>query len=96
MATIIDLSAERRKRCGTTFAFDLASPWTYLASASVADDFPDALWVPALGDEPRDRAAAERAAHELGVRFAWPRQGVPDGIAAGRAATLAAEHGRAK
>jgi 2-hydroxychromene-2-carboxylate isomerase len=98
MGQVIELAQFRRRQAGTVFAFDLASPWTYLAADAVAEDFPDARWVPALGDhehldEYRDRA--ERAARSLGVRFLWPDV-QPAGRAANRAAALAAEHGRAQ
>ena len=97
MGTIIDLQSARRRREGTTFAFDLASPWTYLAAHAVTARFADARWVPALsppeaGDEDE---RAERVARELGLRFAVPRRR-PEGLAAARAARHAAEHGRAK
>jgi hypothetical protein len=96
MATIIDLDVVRRRRAGTTFTFDLASPWTYLATAAVAEDFPGARWIPALAGRAIDRGRAERAAAELRVRFAWPERGVPDGTAAARAAAYADEQGRGR
>jgi 2-hydroxychromene-2-carboxylate isomerase len=97
MGQVIQLATVRRRRAGTVFAFDLASPWTYLAAGAVAEDFPDAGWVPARSerDETHDRLRAERAARSLGVRFAWPAER-PTGDAANRAASLAAEHGRAR
>ena len=98
MGTIIDLQSARRRRQGPTFAFDLASPWTYLAADAVAERFPEARWVPALAALARraDRRRVERAAAEQGVRFAWPTAARPDGTAAARAAAYAAEHGRAQ
>jgi 2-hydroxychromene-2-carboxylate isomerase len=96
MGTIIDLEAARRRRRGTTFAFDLASPWTYLAAHAVTADFPDAEWVPAAGAAAPYRAAVEAAAEALELRFAWPKRGVPEGTAANRAAAFAAEHGVAR
>ena len=96
MGQVIELAQARRRRAGTVFAFDLASPWTYLAAAAVTDDFPDAVWVPALGVRPdEDRGDAEYAADRLGVRFLWPDVR-PAGRAAARAASLAAEHGKAR
>jgi 2-hydroxychromene-2-carboxylate isomerase len=98
MGQIIELAQVRRRKAGTVFAFDLASPWTYLAAEAVAEDFPEARWAPALGrhGEPcRDRPRAERAARSLGVRFAWPSE-PPRGLLAARAASLAAEHGSAR
>ena len=102
MGQVIELAHARRRRIGTVFAFDLASPWTYLATASVAADFPDAVWTPARGDrdtsriaEVRDRARVERAARAFRTRFDWPDRR-PDGTSANRAASAAAEHGRAK
>ncbi len=97
MGTIIDLGQERRRRAGTTFAFDLASPWTYLAADAVAKRFTTATWVPAApASEPGDRDRIEQAAEALGLRFAWPATGSPDGTAAARAASFAHEHGRAQ
>lgn len=96
MGQVIELAQVRRRRTGTVFAFDLASPWTYLAASALADDFPDAQWVPALAEQPDgDRERAERAAYRLGVRFLWPDVR-PAGRVAGRAASLAAEHGKAR
>ncbi|HEX8084616.1 MAG TPA: hypothetical protein VF529_10030 [Solirubrobacteraceae bacterium] len=99
MGTIIDMQSARRRREGTTFTFDLASPWTYLAAHAVTARFPDARWVPALAPPEADGEGegerAERVARELGLRFAVPRRR-PEGLAAARAACHAAEHGRAK
>ena len=96
MGQVIELAQVRRRKAGTVFAFDLASPWTYLAATAVADDFPDALWAPALGVRPDDdREHAEHAARCLGVRFLWPDV-QPAGRAAARAASLAAEQGKAR
>jgi 2-hydroxychromene-2-carboxylate isomerase len=99
MAVVIDLDAARRARGPATFAFDLASPWTYLAAPAVAERFPEARWVPALAGGlggRRERQRASRAAERLGLRFAWPAGGRPDGTIAARAASFAAEHGRAR
>jgi 2-hydroxychromene-2-carboxylate isomerase len=99
MGQVIELAQARRRRAGTLFAFDLASPWTYLAADAVAEHFPEAVWAPARGDREsetaRERVRAQRAARDLGVRFAWPRRR-PEGTAANRAAAAAAEHGRAQ
>ena len=102
MGQVIELAQVRRRRIGTVFAFDLASPWTYLAADAIAADFPDAIWTPAREGrdagriaESRERARAERSARALRIRFAWPRRR-PDGTSANRAASAAAEHGRAR
>jgi 2-hydroxychromene-2-carboxylate isomerase len=103
MATIIDFQAARRRRSGPTFAFDLASPWTYLAADTVTAEIGPIRWVAALAakDEPRrigagQRAKVERTAVQLGLRFEFPATGLPDGTAAARAAAFAQEHGRVK
>ena len=98
MGTIIDLQSARRRRQGTTFAFDLASPWTYLAVDAVAAGFPDARWVPALAPRTTttDREAVEDVAAANRIRFAWPESGEPEGTAAARAAAYAAEQGRGR
>ena len=96
MGQVIELAQFRRRKAGTVFAFDLASPWTYLAADAVAARFPDAQWLPALASSTADRRRAERAAQALGLRFAWPSGGAPEGLAAARAASYAAEHDRAK
>ena len=96
MGQVIELAHFRRRRSGTSFAFDLASPWTYLVAGTVAEAFADARWVPALGDRPdEDREPAEHVAQRLGLRFLWPDV-EPAGRAAARAASLAAEHGKAR
>jgi 2-hydroxychromene-2-carboxylate isomerase len=96
MGQVIELAQVRRRKAGTVFAFDLASPWTYLAADAVAADFPDARWVPTIAARhDHDCERAERAARSLGVRFLRPDV-LPAGRAANRAASLAAEHGRAR
>ncbi|HEX8205919.1 MAG TPA: hypothetical protein VF587_07670 [Solirubrobacteraceae bacterium] len=97
MGQVIELAQFRRRRTGTVFAFDLSSPWTYLAADAVATDFPEAEWIPAIGNPTTsaDRDRAERAARRLNLRFLWPDVR-PAGRAANRAASLAAEHGKAR
>jgi 2-hydroxychromene-2-carboxylate isomerase len=99
MATIIDLDAARRRRHRgvTRYLFDLASPWTYLTAAAVAETVHGVEWVPVLGLPSQRRAvddAVEEHALELGIRFAWPEGGAPDGRQAARLAALAVEQGR--
>ncbi len=96
MATIIDLAHERRRRAGTTFVFDLSSPWTYLAADAVTREFPTARWIPGLGAHDRDDERVEDAAAAMDLRFAWPADRTTRGLAAARAASYAAEHGRAR
>jgi 2-hydroxychromene-2-carboxylate isomerase len=97
MGQVIELAQFRRRRTGTVFAFDLASPWTYLAADAVAEDFAEATWVPAIAEDVQARGPSPvlRAARALGVRFLWPDV-QPAGRAANRAAALAAEHGKAR
>ena len=97
MATIIDLDAARRLRRGGArprYLFDLASPWTYLTAAAVAEVVPAAEWVPVVGLSAQrrvDPVDVERHARELGVRFVWPQDGMPAGRHAARLAALAVE-----
>ena len=89
-----------------TFAFDLASPWTYLAAERVDRLFVGVHWRPAFGDVLPALAVATvagrhapsarppSAAAELRLPLVWPDR-APDGRQAMRVATLAAEQGRA-
>ena len=85
-----------------TFAFDLSSPYTYLAAERVDRLFPGLIWKPVLEEvlqrPPHDTAAVEERAHALGLPLVWPDQGAwgPDRVRpAMRVASLAAERGRA-
>ena len=101
--------ARRRPAPRVRFAFDVSSPWTYLAAERVDHLFPAVRWVPVLGSAAgvasgsggpagrRERAAVEARAAELRMPLVWPRG---DGAAAAgrgalRVAALAAEAGRA-
>jgi 2-hydroxychromene-2-carboxylate isomerase len=96
-----------RRALRTTFFFDLASPWTYLAAERAERLFGHGRWRPAVGDalsggrwarDPRDeplRAAAERRAAELRLPLVWPEDWPCGGRGAMRVASLAAEQGRA-
>jgi 2-hydroxychromene-2-carboxylate isomerase len=106
---IIVLDEHRRARFGderrlqvdpplVVFAFDLASPLTYLAAERAERLFPRLVWCPVLGDAVRiaspSRAAAEGRAVELGLPLVWPDH--PEASrAAMRVASRAAEVGRA-
>ena len=85
-----------------TFAFDLSSPWTYLAAERVERLLPGVVWQPVLEGALRlpapGREAAEARAHALGLPLVWPDEGTfgPDRVRpAMRVAALAAERGRA-
>jgi 2-hydroxychromene-2-carboxylate isomerase len=90
----------------TTFFFDLASPWTYLAAERVDRIFGGLRWQPALGDvvasarRSRDpcgdesRRAIEERARQLGLPLVWPDGWPSSGRGAMRVAALAGERGR--
>ena len=85
-----------------TFAFDLASPYTYLAVERVERAFGGLVWKPVLEDvldpPPLDPRAAEERAAALGLPLVWPEAGgwSPARVRpAMRVASLAAEQGRA-
>jgi 2-hydroxychromene-2-carboxylate isomerase len=85
-----------------TFAFDLSSPYTYLAAERVDRLFPGLVWRPVLEEvlqrPPHDTVAVEERAHALGLPLVWPDQGTwgSDRVRpAMRVASLAAERGRA-
>ena len=85
-----------------SFAFDLASPWTYLAAERVDQRFADLRWVPAIGDAlpgGRDaaarREAAQERAEELRMPLVWPESSALPRRSAMRVAALAVERGRA-
>jgi len=118
MGTVISMSEWRqRRRCDapaptppparraarSTFLFDLASPWTYLAAERVDRLFPDVRWRPASGEalaggvasdtrQRRVRDAVERRADELQLPVVWP-EAPSHGHGAMRVASLAAERG---
>ncbi len=95
------------QRARVTFAFDLASPWTYLAAERVDRLFAAVCWRPACADVlpgelslagedgDRERDAAERAAAERrAAQLRLPRvwpEHAPDGLQAMRVAAMAAE-----
>jgi 2-hydroxychromene-2-carboxylate isomerase len=93
------------QRARVTFAFDLASPWTYLAAERVDRLFAAVHWRPACADvlpgeltvageagdrDAAERAAAERRAAQLRLPLVWPEH-TPDGRQAMRVAAMAAE-----
>ncbi len=115
MAVIVDLSAERLRRRGPAapvsprrlasgvppvFAFDVASPETYLVAERADRLFGDLVWAPVLpaeapGTGPTDLDALADRAHALGLPFVEPEH--PGGGAAevARVAALAVEVDRA-
>ena len=89
------------------FLFDLACPFTYLASERVERAFDDVVWTAASGTALRRgslasddggqaavRAAAKARAHVLRLPLVWPEKWPSDVPAAMRAASYAAESGR--
>jgi 2-hydroxychromene-2-carboxylate isomerase len=96
--------AERRRKVRATtsalllpvtFAFDLSSPFTYLAAERAERLLPAAEWVPVIGNVLGDfdgELATARAA-QLRIPLLWPEPG--DAVAAMRAAAFAARHGKA-
>jgi 2-hydroxychromene-2-carboxylate isomerase len=114
MGDLIPLDALRTAQHGSqamaapkprvTFAFDVASPFTYLAAERADHRFPGLRWRavwPLRGRLGRPapaatlREAAERRAGELGLPLIWPDGGPARGPAATRVAALAARRGRA-
>ena len=109
MGNVISLAEHRRMRCSSpaavtaprtarvTFAFDLSSPFTYLAAERVDRLFPNLVWRPVLEEvlqlPPVDREAAEERAHALGMPLVWPDLGPESVRPAMRVASLAAERG---
>lgn len=92
--------AERRAE----LFFDLADPFSYLAAERVDRAFDAVVWTPAAGaglrgaSSPLDPAArdrAERRAAELRMPLVWPERHPAAVPLAMRAASLAAEQGRA-
>ena len=92
----------RELRPAVTFAFDLSSPWTYLAAERVERLLPDTAWQPvvpepaiaaAQGDD--ERVAVEARAGALGMPLIWPERRGGGGQGAARAAAWAAEQGQA-
>jgi 2-hydroxychromene-2-carboxylate isomerase len=116
MGELIDLAqrrdavhrqARRREPLRAQLFFDLACPFTYLATERVQRAFPHVTWTAAsaetlqrrsLADDPervdRVRAAAERRAAELRMPLVWPDRFPAEVPAAMRAAAVAAEHGQ--
>ncbi len=85
-----------------TFAFDLASPYTYLAVERVERAFGGLVWKPVLADvlelPPLDPRHAEDRPAALGLPLDWPEAGASSPARvrpAMRIASLAAEQGRA-
>lgn len=84
-----------RRSAPVTFAFDLASPWTYLAAERVERLFGDVVWRPVPGTRPLDgaeRARIELRARELRMPLVWPERVGTTG-AAMRVTSLAVELG---
>jgi 2-hydroxychromene-2-carboxylate isomerase len=88
----------------SVFYFDLGDPFTYLSVERVERALPGALWRPASAaaltrdaaacDGEALRARAEERAAALSVPISWPELGPDGALAANRAATYAAGHGR--
>jgi 2-hydroxychromene-2-carboxylate isomerase len=115
MGDVISLADHRRSRLGpplepsraprasrVTFAFDLSSPFTYLAAERVDRLFPNVVWRPVLEEvlqrPPAEPEVVEARAHALGLPLVWPDAGAwgPHRVRpAMRVAALAAERGRA-
>jgi 2-hydroxychromene-2-carboxylate isomerase len=80
-----------------TFAFDLSSPYTYLAAERVDRLFPNLVWRPVLEEvlqlPPIDRTAVEDRAHAVGMPLVWPDLGPESVRPVMRVAALAAERG---
>jgi 2-hydroxychromene-2-carboxylate isomerase len=84
-----------RPSAPVTFAFDLGSPWTYLAAERVERLFGDVLWRPVPGTrrfDESERAIVELRARELRMPLVWPERVGTSG-AAMRVAMLAVELG---
>ena len=116
MGQVIDLaerreaarrSTQRREPQRAQLFFDLACPFSYLATERVERAFHHVTWTPAsaetlqrrrLADDPEGvellRAAAERRASELRLPLVWPDRFPQEVPAAMRAAAFAAEEGR--
>jgi 2-hydroxychromene-2-carboxylate isomerase len=114
MGDVISLAARRRSREDAadaparasarvprvTFAFDLSSPYTYLAAERVDRLLPSVVWQPVLEEvlqrPPLDTGRVEDRAHALALPLVWPDQGGPAHVRpAMRVASLAVERGRA-
>src|SRR3954471_11852786 len=87
-----------------TFYFDLASPFTYLAVERIDRLFPGARWLPASGEalhrgdpwsDPVSRDAADSRARALHIPLSWPDRPSEGARGAMRAASHAADCGRA-
>lgn len=82
-----------------TFAFDIGSPWTYLAAERVDRLFGSITWKPVLADglglapADVDVDAAEARALSLGLPLIWPEEEDVPTRPAARVAALAAERG---
>jgi 2-hydroxychromene-2-carboxylate isomerase len=100
-------SVRRRGRSRAEFFFDLACPFTYLASERVERAFDDVVWRPAssdalrrssLADDDLGAASVHRAAEEraiaLRMPLIWPERFPAAVPAAMRVASSAAEGGR--
>ena len=112
MGVLVDLGARRsqpvprarRRSPDVVFAFDLASPFTYLAAERAYLSLPGARWSPVPADALHReqvpataelRAAAEARARELHLPLVWPERPPVAPLAAMRIASLASEVGRA-
>lgn len=90
--------AATRVALQTTFHFDLACPFSYLAAERIERLLGEVEWVPAPSPTPRRhppklRAEAEMRARELRLPLSWPdcsEAGVPGAL---RAAAWASEQG---
>ena len=110
MGDVIRFESRRRARFErgprAEFFFDLSCPFTYLVADRVTHAYPQAEWIPASNSalmqmgphrtEQEVREAAERRALMLGLPLEWPESFPGDTPAAMRAASYAAECGRAR
>jgi 2-hydroxychromene-2-carboxylate isomerase len=110
MGQVIELTPRRRQRraCAAGaasdplrahFVFDLASPFTYLATERVERSFDAVVWTPACAPEPMAaaehvRAAAEARAAALRMPLVWPERFPARVPATMRVAAYAADCGR--
>lgn len=92
----------RRRAAQSTFYFDIASPYTYLAAERVERAFTRPRWRPAWSQalrcgapaDARERAAIALRADQLGLPIVWPAVRRPMAMtAAMRVAALADERG---
>jgi 2-hydroxychromene-2-carboxylate isomerase len=109
MGELVDLAEHRKRRTARVchareplraeFLFDLACPFSYLASESTERSFDDLRWTPAAragapADPDRVRSAAEARAAALRLPLVWPDTYPSPVPAAMRVAAHASSQGR--